>query len=323
MSEALAGHAASFYVQTKKRAALETDLGEVDRDLVFTAQMGGTIGNAITIEYVDPGGNNAKLGVTVTAAAIEVSLATDGDGNITTKASQIMAILNAHREASRWVAVSLAEGNDGSGVVVEMSPAEALTGGSNDRTEEFTDLLLLNLGDAKHYQAVEITDRYWIEDEDITVKVDGDEETEGFTIDFKLGMVVFAASQEDNPVTVSGTKAIMRPVCHAYDFEVSPEVDLVEVTSRDSSNHREYVPGLDGGTGTVSDYWVIPGMFDEMDAKLTAVFFVLTGTGRRRVEADGYLSNYSKSANTGQVVGDRMTWTFTGAVRHQKDESYT
>ncbi|MGB3944518.1 MAG: hypothetical protein WBK88_06990 [Methanothrix sp.] len=322
MSEALAGHAASFYVQTRKRAALSTDLVGDNNDLDYTAKMGGTIGNSISIEYSDPSAASQKLSVTVTAAAIEVSVATNGDSEIITTAAQIMALLNANRDASRWVDVSLKTGNDGSGVVTAMAE-DNLEGGSNDRTETFVKTAMVDLGDHKHYQAAATTDRYWIDGETITVYVDDVEETEGFTIDYKLGMVIFAASQGADPITVSGTKAIMRPVCHSYDFEVSPEVDLVEVTSRDSSNHREYVPGLDGGTGTVSDYWVVPGMFDEMDVKLTAVFFVLTGTGRNRVEADGYLSNYSKSANTGQVVGDRMTWTFTGAVRHQKDESYT
>jgi hypothetical protein len=80
---------------TSTFAFLETALAGANNDLRFTARVGGTAGNAVTIEYVDPVGNNVPLSVAVVGTAITVTCATDGASAITSTAKQIRDLLRA------------------------------------------------------------------------------------------------------------------------------------------------------------------------------------------------------------------------------------
>jgi hypothetical protein len=324
---ALAGYAASFMMQTRKKATLTTTQGD-NKDLTFKAVPPGTAGNGISIIYADPSANNSPLSVEVDVREITVSLATGSGGGIVTTAAEIMAAVNAHDEAARWVVASLATGSNGSGVVAAMG-STSLSGGSTATTESFTDVVLVDLGDHIHYQAAAIADRYWIPGETLTIEEQAGgigefaEITTGFTIDYYRGLVTFDVAQDpDDNFQASGTKAIMEVVCAAYDFEVSPEIDMKDVTTFCSGGHREFKPGLVGGSGSVSDYWVAPGHSGDLRSPLIAAFYINTDTGRHRMEAEGYLEGAPTNASVGEVVSSRMTWRFTGKFYLWKDETY-
>ena len=328
-SAALAGYAASFYKETQKKATLTTALDGDNNDLTFTAVPPGTAGNGIAIIYSDPLANSSPLSVSVSVRTITVSLETNGSGTIISTASEIMAAVNADQGAARWVSAALATGNDGSGVVAAMG-SSSLSGGAATTTESFTELSLVDLGDHKHYQAAAIADRYWVEGETLTIEEDPlgggswGEITTGFTVDYYLGLITFSVAQDPTALfRASGTKHIMEPVCHAYDFSVSPEIDFKEVTTFCSGGHKEYLPGLMGGSGEVSDYWVAPGHSGDLRSNMIASFYVNTDTGRHRIDADGYLEGAPVSAKVGEVVTSKMTWRFTGAFYRWKDETYS
>lgn len=120
-------------------ASLTTELTGDNNDLVFTAQDAykGAVGNNIQVAYIDPGAADAALSVDVDGLGtadnpfvINVSLATDGTGTITSTAAQVQAAIEAHADASVLVSVANAAGNDGSGVVTAMA-ATALAGGTD------------------------------------------------------------------------------------------------------------------------------------------------------------------------------------------------
>jgi len=110
-------------------ATLVTALAGANNDLRFQARTPGVAGNSITIEYVDPLGNNQPLGVTVLASAITVSLATGPAGAITSTATLVAAAIAALPAADALVWVRNADSNDGSGVVTALA-ATPLTGGA-------------------------------------------------------------------------------------------------------------------------------------------------------------------------------------------------
>lgn len=110
------------------KATLTTALTGDNNDLKYTSKLNGALGNAITVEYVDPDGANAELAVSVDGTAITVSLATGAAKAITTTASDIATAIAAHAEANALVAVANAGSDTGAGTVTEMA-ATALTGG--------------------------------------------------------------------------------------------------------------------------------------------------------------------------------------------------
>ncbi len=110
------------------QATLTTSLTGINNDLVYTAVTGGSVGNAISVEYIDPGEASQPLEIDVVGSAIRVWLATDALEAITTIANDISAAIAAHPVASTLVTVANAGTDDGTGVVTAMA-ATHLAGG--------------------------------------------------------------------------------------------------------------------------------------------------------------------------------------------------
>ena len=104
-----------------ENARLETSLYGDDNDLVWTARETGAAGEAVSIEYVDPGAANQALSVTVVGGAVTINLATDASGNIITTAEDIISAVSNNAAASALVGVDRAAGDTGDGPVTAMS----------------------------------------------------------------------------------------------------------------------------------------------------------------------------------------------------------
>jgi hypothetical protein len=108
------------FLPTQQQSTLTTSLTGANNDLKFTAQTAGTGGDAITIRYLDPAGNDQELDVTVAGSAITVHLSTGGGGAITTTASSIVSKIAGTPAATALVDSDPAPANDGTGVVTAM-----------------------------------------------------------------------------------------------------------------------------------------------------------------------------------------------------------
>ncbi len=114
----------------------------------------GDTGQNIRVQFVDPSANNASesitFGNTNTDITIQVSLATDANGAITSTANSVKTLLDGNSDTNSLVSSAL-EG-DGTGVV-EAEAAAALSGGtnayltysaSNYGSDEFVDVNVLS-----------------------------------------------------------------------------------------------------------------------------------------------------------------------------------
>ena len=115
-------------------AALLVACTNPNSNVTYTAVNGGISGNAISIEYAatvdagEPGGytDDQPLTITVTGGdAITVSLATDGDGHITSTAADIVTAIAGDTSAAALI-TAVADGGEG---VVEVKGAANLSGG--------------------------------------------------------------------------------------------------------------------------------------------------------------------------------------------------
>lgn len=117
-------------------AAATADVGGV----TFTAKQAGLAGNSITVEFVDPAGNDKALSVAVSGNAITVNLGTDGTGGITSTVDGIVAAINGSAEASALVSA----GGTGSTPVSAVG-STSLANGTDavaDATVKIADLLV-------------------------------------------------------------------------------------------------------------------------------------------------------------------------------------
>jgi len=115
------------------RASANVNPAGDDNGLTFTARTYGTDGNSIRVTYVDPGANDAALGVAVSGPSIAVSLATDGDGLITSTADDIKTAIEADPAANALVSVAIMTSDsggadDGSGTVTAMTSTSLASG---------------------------------------------------------------------------------------------------------------------------------------------------------------------------------------------------
>lgn len=99
--------------------------------ITFTSKLAGVAGDAIRVALVDPGANNAALGVVVAGNAITVNLATSAGGAITTTATQLIAAIAGNAAANALVGAANTGASTGAGVVTAL-PATALTGGRDE-----------------------------------------------------------------------------------------------------------------------------------------------------------------------------------------------
>lgn len=132
-------------------AVLTTNLAGTNNDLVYTSVAKSESANNITIKYTDPYANNQALNISVSGDDINVTLATNASGAITTTATQIITAIQASTPASALVTVASASGNNGSGIVTAMTKTN-LAGGtvglySDTMASVEPEINLINLND--------------------------------------------------------------------------------------------------------------------------------------------------------------------------------
>jgi hypothetical protein len=113
---------------TGTAASLAVNPAGANNALLWTAVAKGWAGNQISVTYVAPATPGATLALTLTGAAISVSLATDGAGAVSTTAAQLAAAAAAHASIGLLVTCANVAPDDGSGKVTAMVQGY-LTGG--------------------------------------------------------------------------------------------------------------------------------------------------------------------------------------------------
>lgn len=92
-----------------------------------------SVATVVTVEYVDPPGNNVPLSVAVVGGAITVTLATDAASVVTSTAAQVRTAILANASAAALVSVTIRSDDgglaDGSGVVTAIAATTIATDG--------------------------------------------------------------------------------------------------------------------------------------------------------------------------------------------------
>lgn len=110
------------------RRAAQAQFGPGDGSTFYVTSRayGSDGGNAISVALADPGTPNAPLSVSVTGTDVTVHLATNGSGQVTSTAAQVVAALNADTAGAKLLTAGTYRGNAGTGVV-SAAPATRLT----------------------------------------------------------------------------------------------------------------------------------------------------------------------------------------------------
>ncbi|SHF00204.1 Phage tail sheath protein [Modicisalibacter ilicicola DSM 19980] len=123
-------------------AALTLDFAAANSGVSYTAASAGTDGNAIRVRYLDPADVSQALAVSVSGKDINVRLATDIEGAITSTAAEVATAINGAPEAAALV--TAAESGTGAGVVSAIG-YQNLTGGQDEPLPLDTPVLVTDI----------------------------------------------------------------------------------------------------------------------------------------------------------------------------------
>jgi len=118
VTAAASGYASLTLNPVGAKASVTIDPTGADNALLYTAVTSGVAGNAISVQYTNPGISNT-LSVEVQGDNITVKLGTNGSGVITSTAGDILTAVNAHTEAAALVLVTAPGAS--TGLVTEIS----------------------------------------------------------------------------------------------------------------------------------------------------------------------------------------------------------
>lgn len=118
-------------------------VGAANAAFTLTAELTGTLGNAVTLTIVNPGSASAALSVVVEGAGITVNLATSAGSAITSTATQVVAAINASVAASALVTAALASGSTGASTVAAQA-IQNLAGGVDEPFPVNTPVLIVS-----------------------------------------------------------------------------------------------------------------------------------------------------------------------------------
>lgn len=113
------------------KSKLLTGVIGTNNAVTITSKLTGVAGDAISVALVNPGANNAALGVVVLGTAITVNLATSAGGAITTTATQLIAAIAGNAAANALVTAANTGASTGAGVVAAI-PTAKLAGGRDE-----------------------------------------------------------------------------------------------------------------------------------------------------------------------------------------------
>jgi hypothetical protein len=287
-----------------KKASLTVDPTGSSNAVLFTAVGFGPLGNAITVRYLDPAGNNQALSLSLSTKAITISLATGSGGAITSTAQQIIDAVNAHATISKLVVATKVD-LLATGVVTAMS-ATNLTGGSgpNLQTDLNFNITVKNVDS----EDVEITQvRFDSGSVPGTYEILGQRAsftTAAFaTVDDQLTFVARDPGEAGNDISITYVDP------SAINQSLSVELDGTDITVNLATN----------GSGTITSTAAQVRTALLADDDISALIYCdLVGDGSDVVEAlatntlsdgaepDRYLSLVSAELESGGTEGDKL-----------------
>lgn len=126
-------------------------------------------------------------------------------------------------------------------------------------------------------------------------------------------------------------KTASHAIGEVVDFDAAWDVDMVEVTSRDSGDHKEYLAGLDGGQVSItanylkSDASGQDSLWTYFAAKTKFALRVnMDDDGDNNgygIYGDGFLKSMPVSSSVGDKVTLKFVFQFTGTITYDADSA--
>lgn len=149
----------------------------------------------------------------------------------------------------------------------------------------FTDKPTTPDAEYKRYQVTDPACRYWDPETPVTVKIDGNVVTTGFTLEGAGGYVVFDEAQDSEAVvTVSGAALTVDQAGGFFNWSINAEVEEQDATTFESQGWKEFEPLLKEWTGSAEAFWGDDRFFRSLGKPVVVKLFVDAGPSQTCLE---------------------------------------
>ena len=167
----------------------------------------------------------------------------------------------------------------------------------------------------KRFQVTDPGCRYWDPETPVTVKIDGDIVTTGFTLEGAGGFVVFDEAQDSEAVvTVSGSALSIDQAGGFFNWSVDAEVDEAEATTFESQGWKEFKPILKGWSGSAEAFWGDERFFESLGKVVVVKLFVDAGPSQTCLEGYAIITSEGVEAPVDGLVEQSIDFRGVGPL---------
>lgn len=167
----------------------------------------------------------------------------------------------------------------------------------------------------KRYQVTDPAHRYWPLNEAITVKVNGEEVTEGFALEYAGGYVVFdEALLEGDIITVSGKALTLIQAGGFFNWSIDLDGEDADATTFKSGGWKEFKRTLKGWSGSAEAYWGDTRFFDSLGQVVIVKLFTDAGVSQKCLEGFAIINGDGIENPVDGLVQETVDFTGTGLL---------
>lgn len=188
----------------------------------------------------------------------------------------------------------------------------------------FTTEAMTDSGDHTTYKHGTAAHRYWDDTASLTIEVSTDSgsnwdtaDPADYTVEYPSGYVIFASANGGSDlVRASGKYLAVSQIGQAYDWEVSPSADVLDVTTFSSTGWKSKTVGLHDASGKASSYFLDSTFFDLLGERMVIIFYPKFSTGER-FEGFCYLKSDPIKAAVDAVVAEELNFEIDGNLYYR------
>lgn len=184
----------------------------------------------------------------------------------------------------------------------------------------FTQAVMTDSGDHKTYTTTTTAHRYWDDSAAVTtlieVSTDGgstwNPATAGtFTVQFVGGVVTFTTVNASREVRATGKYWPISQIGQAYDWELSPTVNILDTTVFGGGGWKTKTAGLHDATAKASRYFLDGTFFNLLGSRFVVIFYPNFSAGTR-FEAYAWLKTVPEKVGVDALIDEELDFEVDG-----------
>jgi hypothetical protein len=186
----------------------------------------------------------------------------------------------------------------------------------------FTNEVMTDSGDHKTYNVAvgNTAHRYWDDTQALTIQTSPDGTTwttvtTGFTVRYVGGQVTFTTADATRQVRASGKYLAISQVGSAYDWELSPTANIMDITTFGNA-WKQKISGMKDATAKASKYF-IDGTFAALLGSRFVVIFYINQVAGTRFEAFAWLKSRPTKVGVDAVIDEELDFEIDGQCYFQ------